>query len=134
MEIDIQNEIRLEVSAVRKHVKLFRNNVGLGFVGTIVKRAVTLILSNYRPIKFGLFIGSSDLIGYSVIKITPEMVGKNVAVFTSLEVKQPKKKPTDEQLNWLETVKSSGGIAGRVDSVKSALEVLDGPVGICCDK
>jgi hypothetical protein len=47
--------------------------------------------------------GSADLIGYRTITITPEMVGQQVAVFTSIEVKTPTGRIRPEQQQWLET-------------------------------
>jgi hypothetical protein len=125
-EKDIQNDIRLMVSKLMQNVKLFRNNVGQGFCGVVVEEVgkVRLVLTRFFRIKFGLCNGSSDLIGWTSTVITPEMVGEKVAVFTSIEVKQPKKQSTEEQIHWLFAVRDAGGIAARVDSVESALEAL----------
>jgi hypothetical protein len=41
--------------------------------------------------------GSADLIGYRTITITPDMVGQQVAVFTSIEVKTPTGRIRPEQ-------------------------------------
>lgn len=59
----------------------------------------------------GLCEGSSDLIGWTTVEITPEMVGRKVAVFTAVEVKVPGKRPTAEQVNFLAQVRTAGGIA-----------------------
>jgi hypothetical protein len=40
------------------------------------------------------------------------MVGQQVAVFTSIEVKTPTGRIRPEQQQWLETVQAAGGIAG----------------------
>ena len=40
-------------------------------------------------IQYGLSIGSSDLIGWRSVEVTPEMVGKRVAIFAAVEVKRP---------------------------------------------
>jgi hypothetical protein len=47
----------------------------------------------------------------TTITVTPEMVGRKIAVFTAIEVKQPKKKPTDKQHHFITTVTEMGGIA-----------------------
>ena len=119
-------KILLAISSLR-NIRLFRNNVGLGFIGTIVKedqKNRVIILKNYRRIKFGLHKGSSDYVGWKTIKIPVEMVGKKIAVFVSLEVKTDKGKPDDEQLNWIDQVIKSGGIAGVVRNVEDALNIL----------
>lgn len=124
-EKDIQNEIRLDVSKQRPNCKLFRNNVGVAYFGIKVElKGLGEVLTKLRRIVYGLFVGSSDLIGWTETTITPEMVGKKVAIFTSLEVKRPKMQPTEEQVFWLVTVKNAGGIAARVDSPEQAIEVL----------
>lgn len=55
-----------------------------------------------RYIRYGLCVGSSDIIG--IYK------GR----FLALEVKRKRKKPTTEQINFLDVVKKNGGIAGVV--------------------
>ena len=61
--------------------------------------------------------------GYRSITITPEMVGQQVAVFTSIEVKTPTGRIRPEQQAWLETVQAAGGIAGVARSVEDALRL-----------
>lgn len=72
---------------------------------------------------------SSDLIGITVITITPDMVGKKIGVFTAVEVKNPKWKPTHSpreraQSNFIEWVKLHGGIAGFANSVIDFVNIL----------
>lgn len=81
-------------------VRVFRNNVGQA------------IQADGRRIRYGLHRGSSDLIGWTSVKITPEMVGHKVAVFTAVEVKTATGRPTKEQTNFIEQVREAGGIAG----------------------
>jgi hypothetical protein len=64
--------------------------------------------------------GSADLIGYRSITITPDMVGQQVAVFASIEVKTPTGRIRPEQQQWLAVDGVSrtvhgvpGGIAGE---------------------
>ena len=75
--------------------------------------------------QFGLARGSADLIGYRTVTITPEMVGQQVAVFTSLEVKTPTGRIRPEQTNWQRTVAADGGIAAIVRSVDDARDAID---------
>jgi dihydroxyacid dehydratase/phosphogluconate dehydratase len=75
-------------------------------------------------VQFGLARGSADLIGYRSITITPEMVGQQVAVFASIEVKTPTGRIRPEQRAWMETVQAAGGIAGVARSVEDALRIV----------
>ena len=74
--------------------------------------------------QFGLCKGSADLIGYRTITITPDMVGQQVAVFLSIEVKTPAGRIRPEQQAWMETVQAAGGIAGVARSVEDALRIV----------
>ena len=78
--------------------RLFRNNIGLyqDRVGNWVRYGVA------NP-------GGSDLIGWTSLVITQEMVGKKVAVFTAVEGKTGKLKATKEQLAFLQAVRDAGG-------------------------
>ena len=91
--------------------KLFRNNVGL--FKTI----------DGRTVRTGLCKGSSDIIGWTSLEVTPEMVGMNVALFTAIEVKD-KSKATEEQLHFISVVKDAGGIAGIAHSPAEAMDLL----------
>jgi len=106
----IQQEIRLAVS--KGDTRVFRNNTG------------TLRDANGRPVQFGLTKGSADLIGWRTITITPEMVGQQVAVFTSIEVKTATGRLRPEQQQWLDAVQAAGGIAGVARSVEDALRIV----------
>jgi hypothetical protein len=105
-EQQIQQHIRLTCS--RGPVRLYRNNTG------------TLKDSNGRPVQFGLAKGSADLIGWTTRTITPGMVGQQVAVFTSIEVKTATGRLRPEQRQWLDAVQAAGGIAGVARSVEDA--------------
>ena len=112
-ETDLQQRIRLALGQ-RPDLRLFRNNTG-----TLPDPRTG------RPVQFGLARGSADLIGYRTITITPDMVGQQVAVFTSLEVKTPTGRIRPEQTNWLHTIKRAGGIAAVVRSVDDARDAID---------
>lgn len=109
-EQTIQQRIRLACS--RGRVRLYRNNTG------------TLRDANGRPVQFGLAKGSADLIGWTTRTITPEMVGTQVAVFTSIEVKTATGRLRPEQRQWLDAVQAAGGIAGVARSVEDAEALL----------
>jgi hypothetical protein len=78
---------------------LFRNNVGLAK------------LADGRRIRYGLCPGSSDLIGWKTITVTPEMIGQKIAVFTAIEVKSKHGKTSGKQQNFIDAVRQAGGIA-----------------------
>lgn len=67
--------------------RMFRTNSGFGWTGTIVKKEKNMItISNPRPFR-GLPEGFPDLFGWTEIEISPDMVGKKIAVATGYEVK-----------------------------------------------
>ena len=106
----IQQEIRLAIS--HGDTKVFRNNTG------------TLRDQHGRPVQFGLCKGSADLIGWRTVTVTPEMVGTQVAVFLSIEVKTPTGRLRPEQQQWMDAVQAAGGIAGVARSVEDALRIV----------
>ena len=77
-----------------------------------------------RPVQFGLARGSADLIGWRTITITPEMVGTQLAVFTSIEVKTPNGRIRPDQHAWERTVSNAGGIAGIARSIQDANDLV----------
>ena len=105
-ETDIVKEI--QVGLAGKGVRLFRNNTG----GLFDKAG--------RFVRFGLVKGGSDLVGGTPVKITPEMIGRVLFVLTAVEVKRPGKKPTPEQVSFIDMVQSSGGIAFVAHSLDEA--------------
>ena len=109
-EQTIQQHIRLACSIGT--CRLFRNNTG------------TLRDINGRPVQFGLCKGSADLIGWTTRTVTQDMVGTQVAVFTSIEVKTATGRIRPEQQQWLNAVQAAGGIAGVARSVGEAMDLL----------
>lgn len=84
-----------------------------------------VILENARPLTAGLCKGSSDFIGWHSVEITPDMVGRKIAVFAGLEVKTEKGRATKEQQTFIDAVKISGGIAGVVRSAEEAGQLFE---------
>lgn len=122
-EIKLQNKILLRFS--NGATRLFRNNVGMAWQGRMLKNnRGTVILENARPLHAGLMKGSADLIGWQSVEITPEMVGKRIAIFTSVEVKGKGTRTTPEQLVWRQNVSDAGGnnvIARSLEDVEQML-------------
>lgn len=100
----------------RGATRLFRNNTG------------QFRTEDGRVVRTGLCVGSSDVIGWQSVEITPEMVGRRVAVFVALEAKSDTGRPTREQMAFIAAVRAAGGIAGIVRSSEDAEKLLNGPV------
>ena len=111
---------------------LFRNHVGAGVMGKIIKpKGRTFwIVENPRYCRFGLIEGSSDLIGWTPVRITADMVGKTVAVFTAVETKTKYKKATTEQENFIHEVNRAGGRAGVAREPHHIHDILEGKDGL----
>lgn len=82
------------------------------------------------PVRFGLandspevnkICKSGDLIGWTPVLVTPDMIGQYLPVFTSVEVKALTWRPAlsggkfeheQAQRNWAAIVREAGGFAG----------------------
>lgn len=108
-----------QVEAGNFDCKLYRNNRGLFYT------------MSGQKVRAGLETdGASDNIGFTSIIITPEMVGKKVAVFTAVESKKPDwKKVTTEtektQQGFIDFVNHWGGFAFFCNDAKSFKLHLD---------
>ncbi|MGB1271928.1 MAG: VRR-NUC domain-containing protein [Endozoicomonas sp.] len=122
MENDITKKIQIALSAI--HSRLFRNNTGTGWVGKKENRQNGIFIENPRPLKAGLHPGSSDLIGWTVKEITPDMVGSEVAIFTAIEVKSPGGRLSQKQILFIKRVREDGGLAFKAESDQEAMEKL----------
>lgn len=112
-ETELQQRIRLHYGT-RSGLRLFRNNVG------------QCQAADGRVVRFGLCEGSSDLIGFTSVEITPEMVGQRLAVFTAVEVKTPRGRISDAQQKFIDLVRSAGGRAGVARSVEDVQPIIEG--------
>lgn len=125
--------VETRLAASDRGFVLWRNNVGTGWVGNPieipagsvivlpngVRRQINsraLALQNPRPLHAGLCEGSSDLIGFRRITITPEMAGESVPVFAAIEVKTPTGRVSREQQKFMDFIRQSGGISRVVRS------------------
>ena len=95
-------------------VRLWRNNVGVA------------MYPDGSRVVYGLCPGSSDLIGYRTVEVTPAMVGQRVAVFVAVEVKAPGGRLTAEQAHFLATVTAAGGIGVEARSAEQAAALVLG--------
>lgn len=116
---------RIMFAASQAGATMWRNSVGLGWVGRVVRRiADRLVLDKPRPIHAGLCKDSSDLIGFTPVVVTPEMVGHTIAVFTALECKLRTGRASAGQLNFIQVVQDAGGIAAVVKTPEQATEIV----------
>jgi hypothetical protein len=103
-----ENEVtaRCRIVAGRMKTVLLRNNIGA-----------------YRDQR-GQFVqygvggkGAGDFLGWKTVVITPDMVGKTIAQFVSVEFKRSKGgRVTEKQEAWVGAVNNAGGRAGIVAS------------------
>jgi len=121
-ETTLQTEIQLALA--HESVRIWRNFVGTAWQGKVSKYKNSIVMSHARVLTCGLAVGSSDLIGFVRKKITPEMVGHYVAIFTAIEVKTPTGVATVEQQKFIKMVKDNGGIAGFARSIDEAKALI----------
>jgi len=124
-EQNILQTILIHIGKI-KGIRLFRNNTGMGWAGKVVTipDSKDVLIKDARPLNAGLTEGSSDLIGWKTITITPEMVGKEIAVFVAIEVKTDTGRPTEKQMNFIDAIKKSGGYAGVARSIQDAANIV----------
>lgn len=122
---------RLQVLASQLGARLFRQNVGLAWVGKVIRGPGTyrlgagdVLIRNARPFHAG-HEGMSDLGGWVPVVITADMVGQKIAIYTQVEVKE-NARPTKEQLAWIKAVNAAGGRAGIAHDGVELSTILDG--------
>ena len=113
-EANVMKQIMLR--AQLDGARLFRNQTGRYRLGD-------------RWVSSGLCVGSSDLIGWTPIVVTKDLLDRQLAVFTAIEVKGPKGRERLEQGRFLNLVKTQGGItcvARSMADVDAALKAFLG--------
>ena len=121
-EAEIQKSVQLAIS--ENGAVAFRNNSGTAWVGEITRFPNgDLVIKRPRVLHAGLCTGSSDLIGYHSIIVTPDMIGSKVAIFMAIECKTLRGRLSPKQKNFLGRVSDAGGIAFVA---KSAADVCRG--------
>lgn len=110
-ESTAQQLIRLALS--RAGAVAFRNNIGAyrDETGRLIRYGVC------NP-------GGSDLIGWTPVTVTADMVGQRLAVFTAVECKGPRGRATDAQRNFIEQVQRAGGYAGIARTADEAVAII----------
>lgn len=111
-EADIQARIMLDIGAL-PGVRVFRNNVGAAMDRT------------GRLVRYGVGgNGGSDLLGWRSLVVTPADVGRALAIFTAIEVKDERGRLRPGQAAFLDAVRAAGGIAGIARSPDDARRLV----------
>jgi hypothetical protein len=96
----------------------FRINAGMGWSGETVRlESGDLLIRNPRPFH-GAVKGWPDLAGWDTVEITPDMVGKKIAVFVGEEFKTGKLKLSREQRLFRDCLERMGGIFRVIRKMK----------------
>ena len=108
----IEQEVMLSLS--KEGLRVWKNAVGMAYT------------KDGSPLRYGLGNGSSDLIGITPKTITQDMVGQTIGVFTAIEMKRSRTGygATEQQKNFIDTIKKLGGIAGVAYDVESAIDLV----------
>ena len=137
LETNIVNAIMKSVSP--HGVRLFRNVRGNFYTIDSVRALISAVLSmnklsikvaiqNLRQLAAGLLApGASDLIGFTPVVITQDMVGQKIAVFSAVECKTETGRASPEQLHFCDFIRKSGGFAGIARSPEDARKILEIP-------
>lgn len=89
--------------------RLFRINAGMAWVGKTTRRRDGIVtIHNAFPFH-GAPVGWPDLAGWKTVTITPDMVGKKIAVFQGKEVKATGKLSREQEL-FGKVLKGMGGL------------------------
>ena len=116
---------KIQVALSKAGARVWRNNVGLAWVGRdIIHIGPDVIIKDARPFRGGLCEGSSDYIGLVPKIITPDMVGKKIAVFVACEVKTKRGRASIAQQAFITAVNEAGGIAFIARSDDEAVNAI----------
>src|ERR1700677_4850287 len=93
---ELVNDILREFS--RGPTRLFRQQSALAWAGKVIERtANTVTIIHPHAMKLGT-VGISDVGGLTSVIVTPDMVGRVVAIDVQIEAKFGRGRPTPEQL------------------------------------
>jgi hypothetical protein len=123
LESEILRDCRMWLAS-QPDIVIHRNNTG------------KLRDANGRLVTFGLAEGSSDLIGSLCVPIRAPYPGyedsnppivharRDIARSLCIELKQPGKKPTDDQVRFLESHAKAGWIAFWADNLQTVIDMI----------
>jgi hypothetical protein len=137
LESEILRDVRKWL-AQQPDISIHRNNVGsasmtvedftrAGLDYESAKTASNVVQSRFRGMRFGISIGSSDLIGSITVRCGP--LSAMPAQFTiarslAIELKQPGKRPTEDQERFLEAKRKIGWVAFWSDNLGSVQDMI----------
>ena len=81
-------------------------------------------MNGIHTVQVGFGQGSADLIGWRSIVVTPELVGRRVAVFTALELKGRRTPWQPGQKDFLRQAQEAGCIAGMARTLREAVDLV----------
>ena len=120
---DIQIALQNDADAT-----LWRNNVGTGWQGEVkrIPKQKAILIKNPRLITFGVGgEGASDLVGLTVVEVTPDMIGEKIAVFTSVECKTLTGRMLLRQKDWANVMGRAGALYVKAQHCRDVLEMLE---------
>jgi hypothetical protein len=122
-ETPLKHRIQLAISS--EDTRFWNNPVGEAWLGKAVRQPNgSFIILHPKRVVYGLCPGSSDLIGAVSRIVTPNMVGKRIAIFAGVEVKTDDGIVSDKQERFISTIQGLGGIAGIARSPEEALRII----------
>ncbi len=126
LETPVQQRVR--ITAAHAGLQLFRNNSGACYDQT--GRLIRYGLGNDSE-QVNRRIKSSDLIGWTPMLITADMVGRTVPVFTGIEVKASDWNPGKKldahetaQKTFIDLVLAAGGKAGFANDPADVYRIM----------
>jgi len=113
--------------------RVFRIQVGTFFAGKpeyiSENRSVRvspgdIVLRKARTVDVGI-TGMHDIIGWKSVTVTPAMIDKKIAVFSSFEAKSETGSATPEQINFRDVVLKAGGMSGIFQNDDEAIKIIE---------
>lgn len=135
--IDNSNELTKQIllMASKAGARLFRRNVGTGWVGRAKKFTKReqiwvgpgdVVIQQARPFHNGE-AGQFDTWGWKQVTITPDMVGTVIAQHVEIEIKFGKDRMSEEQDKWGALCERQNVRAGVARTVEDAERILGQP-------
>lgn len=108
---------RLILAAPDYNCRLLRNNCGVAIHPDAICKCGRPVKATGRWVRYGVGNpGGSDLIGWTRTK--------DHAIFTAVEAKVGRGKPSNDQSDFIHLIQTMGGIAGVVRSVTDLEQLL----------
>jgi len=114
IEADVMNDVRAWLGT-QTDVRLIRNNVG------------ALKDERGRQVTYGLGVGSCDLVGDIIVEVlVPKPPrARMIARCFAIELKAPGKRPSPDQVAWMNVKRQRGWAVGWSDSLDGVIEIVE---------